>query len=413
MARTCNITFEWEDYDWAGDSPPGFDAYGGGLAISTTYYKGGAKSAQCTSLSSGTPKYWAAYHREATNGQYTFARIWFKVDTAPAANTTIIGLASTATTIRSGIRLTTARKLQLINGVTQVGSDSDALDVDTWYRIDIQADYASVAGSQTLEARLSGAVFATSSTETLLGSGGVPFIWVGGNLNSEANASGTWYFDCIAVNDDTGTAETSYPPDGYLTVLRPNATGEYSDGAGSGGDTYTTIDDDVPDLGTTYWDLQANSDKVSVNIEPYADGGIGASDTINLVEVKGLIGAPAVGGLYPGTMLGYTGDWDEASASRQNGPDYHPFSVYTPLQRVSRGIWYLNPSDTSAWEPSDLSDLQIGFHSTDADPDNRINAAMLVVDFTPSGAPPETITPDKWIPSLAQPGPEALVPVAY
>jgi hypothetical protein len=108
-----------------------------------------------------------------------------------------------------------------------------------------------------VEAKVDGAsAFASSSTRSL--SSGIRQFLLGGNLNSEAQTTGDWFFDDLAINDNTGSFQNSYPGEGKIIHLKPNAAGDSNGfsvqvgGTVGSSNNYTRVNEVTPDDATSY-----------------------------------------------------------------------------------------------------------------------------------------------------------------
>src|SRR6185436_13681191 len=128
-----------------------------------------------------------------------------------------------------------------------IGSPSAALSLDTWYRVEYLVNDTPASGSRVISAQLDGSTFASSSTSTSTYS----VNWFGIGVNMGLSPSSTvvdYYADDIAINDATGSAQTSYPGEGKVVSLRPVGAGDslgnaFVDGDGGGGANYTHVDE--------------------------------------------------------------------------------------------------------------------------------------------------------------------------
>ncbi len=174
-----------------------------------------------------------------------------------------------------------------------IGSASSALSLDAWYRIEIKFDATGGVNADTVEARIDGTNFATSSTRDL--STGVTRVIVGGNLNLEAQTAGNWFFDDIALNNVTAASQNNYPGPGVIVHLRPNGNGDTVTCTGSG--DYTAADEITPNEDTDYIDCRNLGNARDVNLFSPSDFGMRSSDTVNFATLvarsrtTGVIGA--------------------------------------------------------------------------------------------------------------------------
>lgn len=196
---------------------------------------------------------------------------------------------STAAAYRAYITMDSSGVVRLRNQAgTLIGSITLPNNVfyDPYVNFELKIDRSPSAGSQIIEARVDGTVFATSSTQTITTSAG-DTLRVGLNLLSEANTGGQVAFDDIAVNDGTGSFQNSYPGEGRIVHLRPVAAGDLQQCAIIGGAPthWAAVNEITPDDGTWRLDTGTTSgitdfflvDPVPPNLHP--------TSQINLVSI--------------------------------------------------------------------------------------------------------------------------------
>src|ERR1041385_6598532 len=217
-----------------------FAANAGSPTVDTAQPLAGSAAVTITSLSSGTAKRVELATGTAGAGPFFYA-IWLRVNTRPSAENRIIAvLDNTNASMRVYITHDNTGVLKLYqNDGTQIGSASSALSTGFWYLIEIEVKRVSL-GNDTIKARINGTQFAGSTTANAASNFGR--LRVGGNLNSEAQTTGTWYFDDFGCNDDTGSSQTSYIGNHHIVHLMPSAAGDNSDWTND----YTAVDEVPP-----------------------------------------------------------------------------------------------------------------------------------------------------------------------
>jgi hypothetical protein len=161
----------------------------------------------------------------ATVANGIFGRAYIKVNTAdgwPTTTARIIRFADSAGTGLVAIHLTTTGTLQLWNVVsnTQIGGDSAALAFDTYYRVEL-AYKPGAAGFCYVEGKLDGVTFAVITTATV--STAAVWRFGAGWIGTPGTGDKIIHVDDLAINDDTGTAQNSWPGDGHVVSLHPVA----------------------------------------------------------------------------------------------------------------------------------------------------------------------------------------------
>jgi hypothetical protein len=258
------------------------------------------------------------------------------------------------------------------------------LSTGQWYRI--EAKYNTTSGLQ--EFRVEGSTVYTVASA--FGSQ-TAAIGVGGNMQSGFfNAtSGTWYWDDIGQNDAAGSSQNSWCGEGKIGYLFLDGDGDASEGtplrggADSGAD-WSQMDENPPNDATDYMNLDANPGSVWGTVPAGSTIGIGASDTITLVEVHGRIrGAtsnptnwfPQIQKVTAGTVVSATAVVIESTTWFHNDD--------TAAARECKLVRYTDP-DGAAWTPSTIDTMQISGKGTDGNPDLWLTALWAIVEFVPA-----------------------------
>lgn len=222
------------------------------------------------------------------------------------------------------VKLTAAGKLQLWNRAagTQIGSDSAATiaaNSATWYRVELSV---TVSGAGTTfsacELRLDDATVASTSGIAIASNNIQPNM---GWLDSPG-ANSIVYLDDYSLNDSTGAAQNSWCGNGKLVLLSPvsdNAKGTgWTNDAASSTSLFPSVDNEPPagvadtTTGTGLQQIRnatsnANSN-YDTNLGAYSDslasggGGIGGSDTINVLTPVIVTAAPVSTSAKQGTV---------------------------------------------------------------------------------------------------------------
>lgn len=379
-------------YDWARLDTHGFELNSvtanmefedvqGSPTISSTTVRSGTYAGRISSLVSLTRQgFCTQFVATAASGPYYF-RAYFRYATAPSANNTI--LAGTVTASVSGtqawaIKLSSTGTLTLFNAATQVGSASSALTANTWYRVEVQFDATPAAGSQILNARLNDVQFAGASNLTITNTTIMGFV-VGGNLNAEAQTTGDWFFDDLAVNYG------DWVGDGKVIVLRPNAAGDSTQWTlGAGTANWQAVSETPPDDITTYvYSVTAN------NIDHYKFGasGMGALDKVNVVDINARFSQSVAD-----TTMTFRMELEKTASSTVgfNAPYINPNSTTWRTNATANPMLpimtsYFDPTG-SAWLQSTIDTLQAGQQLQVASGTHRIRitAVWVTVDYTPA-----------------------------
>lgn len=324
-----------------------------------------------------------------------FSKFAFKYTVLPTSATVIYAMTNAITfaTIQGddpNIKLTSTGTLQLFNGAVQIGSDSAALSSGTWYEIEMKWDNTPAANLKVMEARLNQSVFASSSTIAALNTNNRSALF-GGNLYFEANATGTFQFDDIAINDATGTAQTTYVGSEKVIMLKPNAAGDtntfatQTGGTAGAANNYTRVNQVTPDDATTFNGSSTLNENDFFNMD---NSGIGASDTVNVVNID----IRFRNSTADTTAAFRTQVKKVASGTISPSASIIPNSVtwrtnLAAVPKIPPQVLYLDP-DSGAWTQSTLDSMQVGYKIQVAPgtAGRRIDVSQIVaiVGYTPA-----------------------------
>jgi hypothetical protein len=224
-------------------------------------------------------------------------------------------------TVYISARMTATGTLQLWNEQgtpAQVGSDSvTALATNTWYRVELEL-FNTTAGSCVAELQLNGVSVARATNLTISTSAIVIFQAGAGNGASLVpGLDMSVYVDDMAVNDTTaGTGQTGYPGDSKIVLLVP--TSDNAKGTGWTNDAATTTNlwdavNNLPPVGiadttssTGLHQLRNATSNANTNYDAnmttYSAAGVGAGDTVNVVQPIVVTGAPVTTSAKQGTV---------------------------------------------------------------------------------------------------------------
>lgn len=323
----------------------------------------------------------------ANNNGPIFSRVYLRIESYPDVRTSIIETTAITGSTGAGIFLNDDGSLQLFDANGLIGSPSSPLSLNTWYMIETKVDRTGGTSRHIIEAKLDGVVFATSNTRNI--SSGVARIYVGVNLENDGAATGVWYFDDVAVNDSSGSFENSYPGEGSVIALRPNAAGDSNSFATQTGGTagssnnYTRVNEVSPDDATTYNGSSTLNEEDFFNIE---DSGIDPTDIIKLVSLGMRFRnstADATGAFKVQAKKATGGTVSQSDAIIPNSTTWksNGKTLFTsPL------TLYQDP-DNIDWTPTTLDSMQIGYKQT-ANPGTAgrridISSIWATVEFKP------------------------------
>lgn len=310
MARLVTTGFEW-NLGTAGAietsahsiEPAGLEA----PTVQTTTVRSGTYAGKCDSGASDTaPRWTLSINFGLSITLYT--RGYFCWANLPAADVLVLGTAP-------AIRLTTTGKLQLWDfaASAQIGSDSaDTVSADgtTWYRLELSHTIGAGGDGTACEFLLNGTSVAAGNLATAVSPS-----WVFG-WNGTPGANKVVYVDDLAVNDSTGSNQTSWPGSGKIVLLKPisdNARGtNWTAGAGGTTNLFTAMDN-TPPVGVALASATNTSQIKNVakdttgnydaNLATYTTGGLISTDTVNVVQSVWNLGSSAASTISHGMKL--------------------------------------------------------------------------------------------------------------
>lgn len=275
-----------------------------------------------------------------------------------------------------------ARTLELWNDedTVQVGSDSSALTLDTWYRIELNVDSTTIA-STALDARIDGVSFASGTVNLDTGMRAFTF---GDPANNVAH---NYQFDDVAVNNSSGSFQNSYPGEGEIIHLRPNAVGDTD--AWDALTTFEDIDEVTPDDATTLISSLTAEDTHEVNIDA-TPAALASDDTVNVVQV-GVRFNESVGTdpdpIFVLRIKASAGGTTEESASiTANATVWNTNATANP-RNYQLTLYDLPGASTTPWTKTDLDATQIGVRLTNSPVGlAQVSTMWLLVDHKPAAA---------------------------
>lgn len=284
--------------------PEGLIGFGSTVSVSSTKARTGTYSVKLDSGAGGTACDFSRLSAVAVPDAATtiYARGYLLFDNLPASTVKVSSILSAAGTKLVNARLTSAGKLQLWNDVaeTQIGSDSSetiAADGTTWHRIEL---YFTNGGTNldACELRLNGTTVASTSGVEISTASAFFAEW---GWSDAPGANRVMYVDDVGYNDGAaGTGSTSWLGDARVINLFPvsdNARStEWTGGAGGTTNLFDAVDNRPP-VGTA---TETNTTQIEhaggatgsydANMTSYTTAGIGASDTITVVQLATIHG---------------------------------------------------------------------------------------------------------------------------
>ena len=357
-----------------------FDLATGGAStasISTSIKRSGLSSCQATGGGTGFVEYRHEFITPAA-GPY-FVRFYLYISSAPSSDLTIATYIN-AGDARSELVLTSSRTLKLIDAddTTSIATYATPLSTGTWYRIEYQYDNA-IDGH---EVRIDGSTVMGPIVCTSCANAGE--VWFGAD-NWQTPATGTVYFDDIAVNDSSGGAQNSWPGVGSIVHMQPNASG---DNSGCTAGDWSSIDEITPDDASTLCTLTTDGggNIVDTNVESYSAAGIDRYDTISLVQVgvRDAAASAASEGWQLRIKSASSGSVSSGTATTHDDTTYTTNGDLGVQPNNYTLTSYTDPTTAVAWTPTgtnSLENMQIGMISTDGNPDINLSALWALVEY--------------------------------
>jgi hypothetical protein len=318
----------------------------------------------------------------------TGSELWSRVYIYPASNTTSVFAISDGNLDGVWLVMNTNGTLELWNAdndvlTTQIGSASAALSLNTWYRLEVYLE--SVGTTWKASARVNGVTFTSTSSIAAAGSSSGMTIWPG-----VYGSAATVYYDDIAVNDVFGSFQYSWPGNGGVVVLVPNAAGDSNCTTGDFSMVAEIPPSNTATSGSTMCELDTNTTTAYFNVTNSATAGIGSSDYISLVSILSRIREDTSGATnyFMGIKSASGG-----TALKTTAVDAGNTTVLTnPNSTTAFGIpavYYTDPTTANAWTPTgtnSLDNMQIGVGTTDGNPDTWALGEYAMVEYS-SAAP--------------------------
>jgi hypothetical protein len=334
-----------------------------------------------------------------------YARVWFYVRTKVDANTRVLYIVEAGAGDRVSLRLTPTNTLQLFGNATQVGTDSASLALNEWNCIELSYKNNTVSTKGEFAGRLNGTTFASTTTSTENGSWDSLIIG-----NGDGTATGEFYFDDLAVNDATGSFQTSWPGVTRLAIFRPSGTGDVNDfGTATGGvagaaNNYTRVMEVSPDTGTHNASATLNNQDM-FTMSPLDLYKICPGDTINCITVHVRLKNNTLGDATTALKAQIKksgGSTGQGTAIIPN--DLVNWSTDSHDQpRLPTLVKYQDP-DGADWTTQTIATMQCGYKLTAVGTNPiQVTALWAYVDFTPA-ARNKLIAPNRSRPRPYGPG---------
>lgn len=258
---------------------------------------------------------------------------------------------------------------------------------DTWYRIEVKFTYNS-GGADTYEIKVDGVTVIGPITETVFEN--QPLEWAFGQFDSTASGVDIWHDD-VAINDDQGADQNSWPGAGNVYYLKPVAdpgtsSANWTKPGGGTTNRHTSVDN-VPPVYEAY-------DSASPSAEDYLRNAIsGATAELQLdldsYTAAGVDPAATIRVVQPVANVGSSSATDTAGSI---GINSNPTIALLAFTAYDNGVASTTPSTwprvegTITYNPSVTRGTQPRMAMRKTTPTTRVgivNAMALIVDAEP------------------------------
>lgn len=308
-----------------------------------------AFSRQCIAIDSNyyaiTPR-----HLIVDEGPMFFS-MWFKYNYTLSADENIFVFRNFSGSDELQIYLDTNEALYFANALgTQLGSKSsnNVCPKDTWVHLEIKAQIANSIPTDSCIIKVDGnqEINLPATTDTCwLGNENIS----GFKLVSDSTIGHDVFLDDLVIWDSSGSDWNDFKGVMYISTLKPNGVGNYSQWTRSGGsNNYEMVDEDEYDDDTTYVTTSTLSNRDSYDYENLN----AAVDSIKAVCLT------TVGTKSAGTALRTINGF-----SRISSTDYDHDWGYTlddDNYRVHQNIWEESPATATAWTPAEINGAEFG-----------------------------------------------------
>lgn len=365
-----------------------FVAINGSPTIQTSIVRSGTYALKINTIVSGAMQAIRYQFSGALSNGPFFLTTYFYFDTLPSAENAIFsGRDSVNGANRIWVTIDNTGVLRLRDEDGTIGSPSSALTTGMWYKLDMQFDATGAGSTDVIRARVNDVEFAGAANRNI--STGIDTLLVGANLQLETQTIGTWYFDDLKINDNTGSSETSYPGTGKVIHLLPDSAGDSNGflvvvgGTAGSSNNFTRVNEVTPDDATSYNGSALLSAEDLFNC---GASGIGAGDAVNVVAVgvrmADLVGADATAAFKLEIEKTTGGTKIQSGVLIPNSTTWRTNQAALP--RNYPLVTYQDP-DGGAWIKTTLDSMQIGYILTATNVQTiAVSTVWASVDYTPS-----------------------------
>lgn len=323
----------------------------------------------------------------------TFHRIYFRFGAFPASGESNIYSIGSTTTFPGQLRLRSDGKLILRDGVagSNLGSPSDTLELDRWYRVEL--DFTDVAGTpaagtSAFKMYIDGALVSDQVCTNINGFSSV-------RMGPSSTVGLDLYIDDVAINDTSGSVQNDLPGPGCIVHLYPNAAGDNNGfttavgGTAGAANNYTRVNERTPNDATSYNGTSAAGTTATddFNLESAASAGIGAADSVTLVAVVARLGSDSASAanLVTRVKSQASGTVSESASITLAVNGWVTHRSGTP--KVHQHTAYVEPQAGGPWTQALLETAQVGYRSNVSQTTiRRVSTLWAMVEVIPKFA---------------------------
>lgn len=324
----------------------------------------------------------------SSNINVVYCRAYVYFATLPTGDTNLFSIFGTAGTGRVDIIYSSASQVfqgHYNNYASSLTGSSVTLQTGRRYRLEILIDKSGSSGAHIVKVRLDDVEFISATTLTL-NEGSYIFEW-GSNLQGDGTSTMDVYFDDIAVNDNSGSSQNSWPGRGRIIRLDARAAGDANSfgtqtgGTAGSGNNFTRVSEVTPDDATTF---NGSNTLNQEDLFQMTASGLSLLDKIKVVEVHGRFRnntADATTAIKFEIEKASGGTKTQSSAIVPNTTTWNTDS--TGAIKTAPIVLYNDP-DGTAWSKTTLDTMQAGYKITTGGT-NRIDVTKVwvLVEYDP------------------------------
>lgn len=302
-----------------------------------------------------------AFNAGAFDAATIYIRIYFRVDTLPAANNEeFLRVNTTGGAAKANLRINSTGTIAGYDASTGlIDTGTAVLSTGVWYRIEWKIGTGNGA---VYEWKVDGTVdLSTTANLSAVNSGTVQ----PGKAANRNGQSVDYYFDDILASD------SAYPGPGQSSAVTVNGAGNYTDGTATGGPTnkYECVDERPHNSDTDYVLTGGSSTAGTYALISAATAGV--SGTINCVKSHHVV-------KRNGASNGLTQLRTRSGSVDNNATAVASGTTYTTRAK----LFDADPATSSAWTSSGIDGLEVGWVDASANA-SRVTSCVAFADYTP------------------------------